>query len=340
MCIRDRYMGREKRKYTHTQLFTTLNARRCQNVLLQRNLLWIHSARFKGLVQQPSERRRTKSSSYRPESVADVELFHRRIHPASRRQEQTPIHKNRPLLLLHHRHLPLEVRCLGKTASYIQENRKLDLSTQPTESVPCMKDVFMDYLQDMNNLVHEDEHLRKFLQITASISMDTVFLSLFIYWVLRGNSSRMFFAVASFYAVRLLVQQVVMMGFPQGYLWESPGFPSLVVPYGRTSDFYFSGHCGFLMICACEWWELGHKFVACIVHVVNLYMAYVMVVFQIHYTIDIFTGVIVGHYIFIYISKIAPYIDALLKKMYMCFTSAKTEPVKFANNAGLQNRIM
>lgn len=29
---------------------------------------------------------------------------------------------------------------------------------------------------------------------------------------------------------------------PSGYIWEYPGFPSLVVPYGATNDFFFSGH--------------------------------------------------------------------------------------------------
>ena len=29
--------------------------------------------------------------------------------------------------------------------------------------------------------------------------------------------------------------------YPDGYFWEHPGFPSIVVPYGRSSDFFFSG---------------------------------------------------------------------------------------------------
>lgn len=34
------------------------------------------------------------------------------------------------------------------------------------------------------------------------------------------------------------------MQFPPGYLWDYPGFPSLVVPYGATNDFFYSGHAG------------------------------------------------------------------------------------------------
>jgi len=31
---------------------------------------------------------------------------------------------------------------------------------------------------------------------------------------------------------------------PSGYIWHYPGFPSLVVPYAATNDFFFSGHVG------------------------------------------------------------------------------------------------
>lgn len=43
------------------------------------------------------------------------------------------------------------------------------------------------------------------------------------------------------------------MRFPVGYYWSDPNFFSISVPYGRTSDFFFSGHCGFLSICFFEW---------------------------------------------------------------------------------------
>lgn len=40
-----------------------------------------------------------------------------------------------------------------------------------------------------------------------------------------------------FFVIKILVQ----MRFPDGYYWLDPGFPSFVVPYGRSSDFFFSG---------------------------------------------------------------------------------------------------
>ena len=43
---------------------------------------------------------------------------------------------------------------------------------------------------------------------------------------------------------------------PEGFYFQYPGFPSLMVPYGRASDFFFSGHCGILTLTACEWYYL------------------------------------------------------------------------------------
>lgn len=40
---------------------------------------------------------------------------------------------------------------------------------------------------------------------------------------------------------------------PAGYIWEYPGFPSLVVPYGPTNDFFYSGHMGGSLISTLEW---------------------------------------------------------------------------------------
>lgn len=34
---------------------------------------------------------------------------------------------------------------------------------------------------------------------------------------------------------------LLQMRFPDGYYWTYPDFPSYVVPYGETSDFFFSG---------------------------------------------------------------------------------------------------
>ena len=49
------------------------------------------------------------------------------------------------------------------------------------------------------------------------------------------------------------------MKFPDNYLWGYPGFPSIMVSYLKTNDFFYSGHCGLPIVLLCEFNHLGMK---------------------------------------------------------------------------------
>src|SRR5262249_38805048 len=44
------------------------------------------------------------------------------------------------------------------------------------------------------------------------------------------------------YALRQLCQGLCAFAPPEGMIWRSPGFPSLLVTYGTATDLFFSGH--------------------------------------------------------------------------------------------------
>jgi len=104
--------------------------------------------------------------------------------------------------------------------------------------------------------------------------------------------------------------------FPPGYVWDDPGFPSLVVPYGRTSDFYFSGHIGIVTICACEWITWKKYFASALIGLGGLYTIFIMLSFQAHYSIDLFTGIICGHWMFMLIDGQKDRIDTFFLTVY------------------------
>jgi len=74
---------------------------------------------------------------------------------------------------------------------------------------------------------------------------------------------------------------------PNGFYWNDPGFPSIVVPYGFTSDFFFSGHTGFLTICLFEWREIKKTKMVMTTSIILIYMIFVLLVFRTHYSIGI-----------------------------------------------------
>lgn len=119
---------------------------------------------------------------------------------------------------------------------------------------------------------------------------------------------------AIFYAVRAIIQAAFWSPYPAGYNWETPGFPSFVAPYGKGSDFFFSGHSGFLVLMANEWNMNGYRKMRnyCLLNLV--YTVVVLLVYQAHYSIDIFTGVFFADYVFNKVDYYKENIDGFWKR--------------------------
>lgn len=147
--------------------------------------------------------------------------------------------------------------------------------------------------------------------------MDLVFISVYLYWMFNINTGRILYSTALFYIVRAFTQMIVTFSFPEGYYWKDPHFPSIVVPYGRNSDFFFSGHCGFLNLCGLELLRQGKKKLFLMICFINLYIGFVMLVFRIHYMFDITTGIFMSHYIFLMLEGYAKYLDKNVVKYYL-----------------------
>jgi len=170
----------------------------------------------------------------------------------------------------------------------------------PDNEVFCIEDKIITAFEAANTFINNpaNEFFRDSFQFLCSLMIDIVFIVTFGYWVLYGKSGRLPLSLAIFYVTRALVQKVWFSPFPQGFYWESPGIPSLVVPYGRGSDFFFSGHSGFLVICASEWHKLKFPKVRNYCILTAIYTVLILLTYRIHYSIDIFTGVIFAEWCF------------------------------------------
>jgi len=211
------------------------------------------------------------------------------------------------------------------------------------DSYTCLRDFVHEKLEYYNTMMLTHASLRAGLQISSSVMMDFSYLALFLYWVLYAKSCRVVVSVLIFYAVRGITQSYFVLGFPAGFTWDDPGFPSLIVPYGPTSDFYYSGHCGFLMICALEWSDLGFKSLSFLTHCMNAYLAFVMLICRCHYSIDIMAGIVMGHYIFMLVTTRASKMDSLMSdistKLRVCL-EGKSKPSSSPNQAVQNDRLI
>jgi hypothetical protein len=95
------------------------------------------------------------------------------------------------------------------------------------------------------------------MMIFCGALMDIMVLSCFINWLWRGTSIRLVYAYFAFYGMRAGCMSVYSVEPYEGFYWEYPGFPSLIIAYGETNDFFFSGHIGSCVLCFHEYTKNG-----------------------------------------------------------------------------------
>jgi hypothetical protein len=136
----------------------------------------------------------------------------------------------------------------------------------------------------------------------------------FINWVKTCNNGRILFTVIFFYSTRAFIQGVFKFQKDPGLYWESPGFPSLTVPYGMTSDFYPSGHIGFLTISAMELAFIGKKKMFFLPATTIIFMSFILICFRTHYSIDIPIGCLWAIQCSFISKKLTPYLAIYFRK--------------------------
>jgi len=171
----------------------------------------------------------------------------------------------------------------------------------PDNEVKAIDDKAFDILEPITRFLIAtpgNEIYRDFFQVLCSLLMDIVFITTLGYYVLYGKTTRIMVSLGIFYITRALVQKLFWTPFPTMFYWYDPGILSIVVPYGRGSDFFFSGHSGFLVICANEWHRLGKKKMRNFVLLVLLDTVMTLLIYRVHYSIDIFAGVFFADWCF------------------------------------------
>lgn len=99
------------------------------------------------------------------------------------------------------------------------------------------------------------------------------------------------------------------MKYPEGYLWDYPGFPSIFVSYLKTNDFFFSGHVGLPIIVGLESHNLNKKCFMMICFFTCFIEGFTMVVTRGHYIIDIITGMAIAHYLYMLVDNYLNFLD-------------------------------
>ena len=180
------------------------------------------------------------------------------------------------------------------------------------ESVTFYKDKLFDFTSGLNQYFEVHDTERHLIEATSSFLVDFLLVAFSVKYALWGKSWREVICSSCFYTVRAAVQGIFLMGFPENYIWDYPGVPSLTVPYYRTADFFYSGHVGIMTFCALENYNSGYYKLMVLSVIATLFEFFVMVVLRAHYSIDLISGVVFAHYIWILSGRASKYIDSWL----------------------------
>lgn len=146
----------------------------------------------------------------------------------------------------------------------------------------------------------------------SSFFIDVLGLSLIGLSVL-GPSFKPFIAIMIVFILRQLCQMCNTLPPPPGIIWRNPGVPSLLVTYGVSNDFFFSGHTalavlGAIEICGAAPWWLG-----AVVVLIALGEVVIVLILRAHYTLDVVAGAFAAWFAADVASRLAPWVDAWMR---------------------------
>ncbi|HEX5791047.1 MAG TPA: phosphatase PAP2-related protein [Luteolibacter sp.] len=147
--------------------------------------------------------------------------------------------------------------------------------------------------------------------ITTSLGIDVLCLSL-IAMAVFGPTFKPALAIIIVFAMRQITQMCCTLPFPPDYIWRHPGFPSLLVTYGVSNDFFFSGHTALAVLAAIEisqqapWW-IGAPVIA-----IAAAEALIVLILRAHYTMDVLTGALAAWFAADIAGRCAPWVDGWL----------------------------
>ncbi len=146
-----------------------------------------------------------------------------------------------------------------------------------------------------NSYLHSHPSAANLLLIVSSAIIDLLGLFLLSKWIF-GASIRPFLGLVIVLGLRQVMQWLVALPAPPNAIWHYPGFPSLLVTYSVSNDYFFSGHTAIAVLAASEIARAGRRWLTTLGVLIALFEVVTVLVLRAHYTMDVFTGMVTGLY--------------------------------------------
>lgn len=168
-----------------------------------------------------------------------------------------------------------------------------------------------DLLAPLNHFLHDQTALADGLLIFSSGLIDLMGVFLLAVWLL-GRSTRPFLELVMVLGLRQIFQWLCQLPPPPDMIWHHPGFPSLLVTYGVSNDYFFSGHTAVAVLGAVELGRLGPRWLKAAGGAIVIFEIATVLILRAHYTMDVFTGLVTALYVATVAARLSPYFGRLL----------------------------
>ncbi len=152
-------------------------------------------------------------------------------------------------------------------------------------------DAIHELTAGLNSYFYHSPAATNALLILSSALIDALGLFLLGRW-LFGASVRPFLGLVILLGLRQVMQTLCALPAPPNMIWHYPGFPSLLVTYNVSNDFFFSGHTAIAVLGGLELARFGKRWLTALAVAIVLFEIATVLILRAHYTMDVFTGII------------------------------------------------
>ncbi len=168
-----------------------------------------------------------------------------------------------------------------------------------------------DLTAGLNSYLQHSPAAANALLIVSSAMIDALALFLLGRWIFAGTV-RPFLGLVLLLGLRQTMQALCVLPTPPNMIWHYPGFPSLLVTYGVSNDYFFSGHTGIAVFAALELARFRRSWLTALAVLVVVFEIVTVLALRAHYTMDVFTGLVAALWVATVCDALGPGIDRLL----------------------------
>lgn len=108
------------------------------------------------------------------------------------------------------------------------------------------------------------------------------------------------------------------MKAPDNIKWEEANFPSLLLPFRKSSALFFSLDIAFFNLANLEWNRRGVKWLWMTGTALAAGVGVVLVIIRRNYSIGVIFGAVTAHYCYILARKVDSAVDTLVERICLC----------------------